>query len=114
VTDGLSSTLFVGEWESKDTPSRYTFWANTYAQYAMAGASNPAVAGVWTFGPPSYFGCDNGAGGNPCKRTWGSFHTGGIHFLLGDGAIRFISANISYPTFMALCTIANSEVVADF
>jgi hypothetical protein len=43
-----------------------------------------------------------------------SFHTGGSHFLLGDGAVRFISENINFDTFIALHTPGNGEVVGDF
>lgn len=43
-----------------------------------------------------------------------SFHTGGAHFTLGDGAVRFISENISFVTFVRLATPAGGEVVGDF
>jgi len=43
-----------------------------------------------------------------------SFHTGGAHFTLGDGSVRFISENISFSTFISLCTPAGSEVVGEF
>lgn len=43
-----------------------------------------------------------------------SFHTGGAHFTLGDGAVRFISENISFTTFVRLATPAGGEVVGDF
>ena len=43
-----------------------------------------------------------------------SFHTGGAHFLLGDGSVRFISENISFATFIGLATPAGSEVVGEF
>jgi hypothetical protein len=43
-----------------------------------------------------------------------SFHTGGAHFLLGDGAVRFISENINFATFIGLATPAGGEVVGEF
>jgi prepilin-type N-terminal cleavage/methylation domain-containing protein len=43
-----------------------------------------------------------------------SFHVGGSHFTLGDGAVRFISENINFNTFIALCTPAGGEVVGEF
>lgn len=43
-----------------------------------------------------------------------SFHTGGAHFTMGDGAVRFISENINFDTFLKLCTPAGGEVVGDF
>ncbi len=38
-----------------------------------------------------------------------SFHTGGAHFLLGDGSARFISENINFATFIGLVTPAGSR-----
>ncbi len=43
-----------------------------------------------------------------------SFHTGGAHFTLGDGAVRFISENIDFRTFIGLCTPAGGEVLGEF
>ena len=42
----------------------------------------------------------------------GSYHTGGCHFSLGDGAIRFVSENIDMTAYRALATKAGGEVVA--
>ncbi len=125
ITDGLSNTLFVGEWSTVDTPNRGTFWANSYAQYTMSGANTPGacvVNGVvTTFGPASYIKCDAlpatptvGQGSNPCKRAWGSFHVGGVQFLLCDGSIRFLSANINRLTLANLSTISGGEVIGEF
>lgn len=43
-----------------------------------------------------------------------SFHVGGAHFLMGDGAVRFISENISMNTFVSLVTASGGEVIGDF
>lgn len=43
-----------------------------------------------------------------------SFHVGGAHFLMGDGAVRFISENISMNTFVSLVTANGGEVIGDF
>ncbi len=43
-----------------------------------------------------------------------SFHVGGAHFTLGDGAVRFISENINFNTFIALCTPAGGEITGEF
>ncbi len=43
-----------------------------------------------------------------------SFHTGGAHFTMGDGAVRFINENIDFRTFIGLCTPGGSEVVGEF
>jgi len=43
-----------------------------------------------------------------------SFHTGGAHFTLGDGAVRFISENINFNTFIGLVTPGGGEIVGEF
>ncbi len=43
-----------------------------------------------------------------------SFHTGGAHFTMGDGAVRFISENIDFRTFIGACTPAGTEVLGEF
>jgi prepilin-type N-terminal cleavage/methylation domain-containing protein len=44
----------------------------------------------------------------------GSFHTGGAHFLIGDGTVRFISENISMKVYQGLATRAGGEVVGEY
>jgi prepilin-type N-terminal cleavage/methylation domain-containing protein len=114
VIDGLSTTLVIGEWQTLDTTNRGTFWADTYAQYTMSGFNNPVRAN--TFGPASYCGCDlvRCAGSNFCKRAWGSFHAGGVQFLMGDGAVRFFSANVDRITMAQLTTICGNETPGDY
>jgi hypothetical protein len=47
-----------------------------------------------------------GAGAN---MTWGgntilnSYHTGGIHVMMGDGSVHFVSDNMNFVTFQQLC-----------
>jgi prepilin-type N-terminal cleavage/methylation domain-containing protein/prepilin-type processing-associated H-X9-DG protein len=43
-----------------------------------------------------------------------SFHSGGAHFLLGDGSVKFIAANIGFDTFLSLVTPGGGEVVGDY
>jgi prepilin-type N-terminal cleavage/methylation domain-containing protein len=43
-----------------------------------------------------------------------SFHTGGAHFTMGDGAVRFISENINFDTFIGLHTPSCGEVIGEF
>lgn len=46
--------------------------------------------------------------------TAGSLHVGGVHALMGDGAVRFISENISGVTQNALGKVADGAVVGEF
>lgn len=43
-----------------------------------------------------------------------SAHTGGVHVLMCDGAVRFVSENIDNNTWKALGTRAGSEVLGEF
>jgi prepilin-type N-terminal cleavage/methylation domain-containing protein/prepilin-type processing-associated H-X9-DG protein len=45
---------------------------------------------------------------------WGfrSLHSGGAHFLFGDGAVRFIKQSVNMTTYQALGTRAGREVVS--
>lgn len=44
----------------------------------------------------------------------GSTHTGGMHVLLGDGAVRFISENIDTNTRNNLANIADGNILGEF
>lgn len=41
-------------------------------------------------------------------------HPGGAHFLMGDGAVRFISENISVRLYSGLGTISSNEIIGEF
>ncbi len=120
ITDGTSNTLLVGEYYTATTPGRTTFWAYAYTSYPLS---------AWDIGPVStppsgqprclladYSKCValGGRGGaEPCKRAWGSFHSGVINFVFCDGAVRSISTNIDVNiVFPSMMTIAQGEVVS--
>jgi len=42
-----------------------------------------------------------------------SHHTGGVHSLMGDGAVRFISSSVDGRVWRSLGTIGGGEVVGD-
>ena len=44
----------------------------------------------------------------------GSLHTGGMHVLMGDGAIRFVSENLDSTTRQRLGYIADGNTVGEF
>ncbi|MDZ4687942.1 MAG: DUF1559 domain-containing protein, partial [Planctomycetaceae bacterium] len=52
----------------------------------------------------------------PRDNTTGfsSFHVGGGHFLLGDGAVKFVSENVDASIYRWLSTISDGNIVGDF
>ena len=47
----------------------------------------------------------------PLWMGFGSDHTGGCHFLLGDGSVRFITQQIDFTTYNNLGTVNDGNVV---
>lgn len=54
---------------------------------------------------------------NGINSEWpglGSFHTGGVHALMADGAVKFLSQNMSWTTYYAATTGWGNEIVGEF
>ena len=62
--------------------------------------------------PPNDLSCRYPSG--RMAGTAGSRHTGGVHSLMGDGAVNFISENIAIQIWRGLGTANGGEVVGDF
>ena len=43
-----------------------------------------------------------------------SYHVGGVHLLMMDGAVRFVSDNINGGTWSAVHSPKSGEVVGEF
>jgi prepilin-type processing-associated H-X9-DG protein len=43
-----------------------------------------------------------------------SYHEGGVHALMADGHVRFISENINQAVWIGLGSIRGNEAVGDF
>ncbi len=126
ITDGTSNTIFVGE-------EIYQLQAS----YTVAELDLPGVArrkALWEFGSDS-IDCDMGMNeafgstGVPMNYpvrnvgaadqeayivSFGSGHTGGANFLLGDGSVRFIATSVNAATYSALGTRGNGDTVGPY
>jgi prepilin-type processing-associated H-X9-DG protein len=117
IKDGTSNTFMVGEFTlSKPNTSdgsgenRGTFWAYTYASYNQSSFST--LPQTYTTDYNACYLTDSGLPytDQPCKRGWGSNHSGGLNVVMCDGSVRWISYNSDVNILAAMATIAGSEV----
>ncbi|MFO0948526.1 MAG: DUF1559 domain-containing protein [Planctomycetota bacterium] len=109
VTDGLSNTLLVGESSTRTSLQFRTFWAYSYGHYSLSSVTPQAriLSG-------DYDKCASIPGkGNsqPCKRGWGSYHAGIIHFLFADDSVRPIHPTVDMEVLARLATLSGSDHV---
>jgi prepilin-type N-terminal cleavage/methylation domain-containing protein len=103
LRDGSSTTILVGE-------SRQMHSSTSYGPYWGAGV-HTCCHGRTTLNDPLYGAINSNQNGAGLQYAWGfgSTHVGGAHFLLGDGAVRFISDNVSYLTVFQWMGRANDN-----
>ncbi|TVS19955.1 MAG: DUF1559 domain-containing protein [Planctomycetaceae bacterium] len=102
IRDGLSTTLIVGERNSRHAPS-------TWLGVVSGGQHGVArVAGVAAFPPNST------AAPSHYFHNFSSFHPAGTNFLAGDGSVRLIAETIETSVYHALATRAGNEVVGQY
>lgn len=106
VEDGLSNTIFVGEVRGQCSNHVRVGWAHSNKW------------GTFTQIPINYDSCDlTNTNPNVCRRpcTWNtevgfkSLHPGGAHFVLGDGAVRFLSQSIDHWLYQRLGDRADGQ-----
>jgi prepilin-type N-terminal cleavage/methylation domain-containing protein/prepilin-type processing-associated H-X9-DG protein len=110
ITDGTSNTLAVGERSTRTHNRRGTFWANSFNLYSVSGAYNQSASLLNDYDACLLIASDQAQ----CKYGWGSFHTGLINFVFGDGSVRGIKTSIDMTVFVKLSTVAGGEVIPDF
>jgi prepilin-type N-terminal cleavage/methylation domain-containing protein/prepilin-type processing-associated H-X9-DG protein len=120
ITDGTSNTIAAGEIRPQcgDHLRNGWFhfnslWVATTApiNYPIACVREDPLNGVaWNAIPQS---CNHWQNWQT-SQGFKSRHTGGSHFLLCDGSVRFISENINYQTYQRLGDRRDGEVVGDF
>lgn len=106
ITDGLSNTFMMGEmaWDIGE----YEAWP---------GGLSPAWANSMTTKniahPLNSYRFDRDLNALDINDTsFGSEHSGrGVHFLMGDGSVRFVSEDISLDTLKSLASRDQGEVV---
>jgi prepilin-type N-terminal cleavage/methylation domain-containing protein/prepilin-type processing-associated H-X9-DG protein len=127
ITDGTSTTFAVGERTGGSTiyvkrvvnsgapynqlgPANGGGWGDLLnGENWLQGCLYDGTAGVFTNGGPCPINCNNVRGDN-----FYCFHDGGCHFLMCDGAVRFVNQNINAFTLAGLITRQKNEVVTNF
>jgi prepilin-type N-terminal cleavage/methylation domain-containing protein/prepilin-type processing-associated H-X9-DG protein len=105
VQDGATNTFAVGEAVPRWCTHTWWYWFNG----STATVSIPLNA------PPRPNRTLEQDWGNwPDNYSFMSRHTGGAHFCMGDGSVRFVSANIDLPLYHSLGSIQGGETVSDF
>lgn len=124
IRDGLSNTLVIGEGAGR--PTMYVSgrrvinprsgiasgtnvtadgwgWADINGGFSVDGANAQGLqnstnsSGATTIVGNCFMNCTN-------DSEFYAFHGSGAHYVVGDGSVQFISANIAGPAFVALCT----------
>ena len=130
-TDGSSHTLFLSEGISRgNTVAAWGelggYWGGApHGSYGFSTAEVPNTSvpdrnyscKVTTLpGAPNGAPCENGnAAGLPGRWNYArSYHPGGVHGVLGDGKVRFVSDNVDRTTWMKLGIRNDGLVVGQY
>jgi len=113
ITDGLSNSFALGEssWNEK----------TAYRSWVRGGGSANSPSGGTYLTDPSMDCCKNIAKtinsnfNGTTTLDWndvsfGSQHIGGAHFLMCDGAVRFVSENVDFGVFLSTASRDGKEV----
>lgn len=113
VTDGTSNTIFVAEVLDSGGDPNLPGKTGSDRKYCFSGGADSNPPTEMTEYLIAAEGNDPINAGS--EEATGSYHVGGAHFLMGDGAVRFISENVAHESvYMALATRAKGEVVGEF
>jgi len=111
-TDGLSNTIFIAEdagridryQAGKQVSGQYSSggaWGDYNSEFYVHGASAAGVVGAGS----CTVNCTN-------DNEIYSFHTSGANGLMGDGSVRFVSANISAALMVAMVSRSGGDIVS--
>lgn len=116
-SDGLSKTVIVGE---RRSPSNVSGGMRTGGDTVWPGPSEPTTFDNFKFAHVGLcndvvkFNYVNNINTNAYYTSFGSAHPGGSLFLVGDGAVRFLSDTIDGTTFANLGLIADGNRIGEF
>lgn len=122
IGDGVSTCMLIGEVRQGQNGQdlRGLIW---YGQYIGFTTNNPPNTSVPDRGQSGFcvtanssiqLPCATADTANPLMMSSRSRHVGGVHVLLGDGSVRFISNNIDINTWRNLSTMFDNQTLGDF
>lgn len=119
VTDGTSNSIAVGE-VMMDKAS--TSYRPTWGQGRHVGAYGRTLAHAdpvhnynCRYRINAKANCDGSATvAKPYAWTFSSNHTGGAHFVFGDGSVKFLSENIDWSTQIFLAYIRDGQPIGNY
>ncbi|WP_261342936.1 DUF1559 domain-containing protein [Gimesia algae] len=124
-TDGVSNVIMVGERTTEGVnagglwigASNSSGTAGNYANWPYHTALVRTWQGATATPDPSTIYLINGINNNTgTKYEWSlsSSHTGGCHFVFGDGRVKFISENVNGDTLVYLAAINDKNVLGEY
>ncbi len=114
VTDGTSNTIHFGEIVSRCTHGFRTSWVSSHVVFTMVTPLNDFTTCTGGTKKPTNPACAQPNAYNYAKG-FRSMHTGGAHFVMADGAVRFVSENIDHSnTYQSLGGRADGNVLGEF
>ncbi|TWU25017.1 hypothetical protein Pla52o_13140 [Novipirellula galeiformis] len=128
ITDGSSNTILVAEQSGMVGTNDYRAnyhggwrgWSNSGDVTTNTSAHH--ISGITTVAFAINAKTAQ-AGGNTIPKSdrpyagntiINSFHPGGIHLLLADGSVRFVSESLNFTTLSQLCVRDDGSVLAEF
>jgi prepilin-type N-terminal cleavage/methylation domain-containing protein len=120
--DGVSTTMLMAEIRQGQNGQdlRGLIW---YGQYVGITTLNPPNTTVPDYGQIGFCVPANSAINLPCAAATAtdplnmfsrSRHVGGVHILLGDGTVRFVSDNVDINTWRNLSTMYDNQTLGEF
>lgn len=100
-TSNISTVTLAGQGDGTWVGAGDNF--GEFGQGAVLGEASVPINAYFTSTTP-----------RPQTTGYGSMHTGGCQFLLGDGSVRFISDNVDRNTYRQLSRIADRVTLGEF
>jgi len=105
-SDGLSSTIFVGETHTTHLKDHELVWSLGYRHSSLRSTENP-------INTPAGQGSVITLYDRRLNGAFGSEHPGGAQFVFGDGHVSFLSETINLNTYRFLSTRSGGEPISD-